>query len=353
MMPFRPLLSFAASAVLLACLAQGAAAQYGPGGYRGDPNADPAYDPREGRTYQRTPLPYERSPYDRGPIAQEPLPAPNYGPRPAYGAPAYPPYANRGPADDDAYDPQQGYNPHQGYPAQQGALPQTGYGAQDSFGARRYEPGPAVTGGVIRPPVDIVPGGRPGTLASLPVEDQPETGEPKELPAQFKRQTVPYATKEPAGSIIIDTQNTYLYYVLGGGQAIRYGIGVGRDGFTWAGVEKISRLAEWPDWHPPAEMIERQPYLPRFMAGGPGNPLGARALYLGKTVYRIHGTNQPSTIGQFVSSGCIRLLNEDVEDLYTRVKVGTKVVVLPGSAPAQAGVPGPVTPTASNAPVVR
>ena len=118
--------------------------------------------------------------------------------------------------------------------------------------------------------------------------------------------------------------------MLGGGRAIRYGVRVGRDGFTWNGVQKISRKAEWPDWHPPPEMIDRQPYLPRFMAGGPGNPLGARAMYLGNTVYRIHGTNQPSTIGKFVSSGCIGMLNEDVSDLFDRVKVGTRVVVLPG-----------------------
>ena len=128
--------------------------------------------------------------------------------------------------------------------------------------------------------------------------------------------------------------------MLGGGRAIRYGVRVGRDGFTWNGVQKITRKAEWPDWHPPTEMIERQPYLPRFMAGGPGNPLGARAMYLGSTVYRIHGTNQPSTIGKFVSSGCIGMLNEDVSDLFERVKVGTRVVVLPGR-PA-AGTPQPL-----------
>ena len=145
-----------------------------------------------------------------------------------------------------------------------------------------------------------------------------------------------YQTREPAGTIIIDTPNTYLYLVLGNGKAMRYGIGVGREGFTWSGAERVSRMAEWPDWHPPVEMIERQPYLPRFMAGGEGNPLGARALYLGKTLYRIHGTNQPSTIGTFVSSGCIRLTNEDVSDLYTRVQVGTRVVVLPGRPPATA-----------------
>ncbi len=123
--------------------------------------------------------------------------------------------------------------------------------------------------------------------------------------------------------------------MLGGGRAIRYGVRVGRDGFTWTGVQKITRKAEWPDWHPPAEMIERQPYLPRFMAGGDGNPLGARAMYLGNTVYRIHGTNQPSTIGKFVSSGCIGMLNEDVTDLFDRVKVGTRVVVLPGGKPPE------------------
>ena len=176
--------------------------------------------------------------------------------------------------------------------------------------------------------------GRPNTVAALPAEDQPEE-DPKELPPQFKRQTVPYATKEPVGTIIIDTNSTYLYYVLGGGNAIRYGIGVGREGFTWSGAEKVSRMAEWPDWHPPAEMIERQPYLPRFMAGGDGNPLGARALYLGKTIYRIHGTNQPSTIGKFVSSGCIRMLNEDAEDL---VFAGQSGYSRSGAAGRRAGV---------------
>ena len=149
------------------------------------------------------------------------------------------------------------------------------------------------------------------------------------MPERFRRQTVAYNTTEAPGTIIIDTPNTYLYYVLGGGRAIRYGIGVGREGFTWAGVQSIARKQEWPDWNPPAEMIARQPYLPRFMAGGPGNPLGARAMYLGNSLYRIHGTNAPSTIGQRVSSGCIRLTNENVIDLFNRVSVGTKVVVLP------------------------
>jgi lipoprotein-anchoring transpeptidase ErfK/SrfK len=152
------------------------------------------------------------------------------------------------------------------------------------------------------------------------------------LAPRLRRQVVSYPTREAPGTIVVDTPNTYLYLVLGGGQAVRYGIGVGREGFTWSGVETISRTAEWPDWFPPAEMIARQPYLPRFMAGGPGNPLGARALYLGNSAYRIHGTNDPTTIGHQVSSGCIRLTNEDVADLFSRVRVGTKVVVLPQSS---------------------
>jgi lipoprotein-anchoring transpeptidase ErfK/SrfK len=172
--------------------------------------------------------------------------------------------------------------------------------------------------------------------ATLPPEVRAETGPTKEVPPQFRRTLIDYYTTEPRGTIVIDTLNTYLYLVLGDGRALRYGIGVGREGFTWSGIERVSRQAEWPDWNPPEQMIERQPYLPRFMAGGEGNPLGARALYLGDTLYRIHGTNQPSTIGTFVSSGCIRLTNEDIIDLYKRVKVGTRVVVLPSTAAAAA-----------------
>ena len=153
------------------------------------------------------------------------------------------------------------------------------------------------------------------------------------LPERLRRATVAFDTREAPGTIVIDTGNTVLYYVLGQSRAIRYGVGVGRDGFTWSGVQTISRKAEWPDWHPPAEMVARQPYLPRFMAGGPGNPLGARAMYLGSSQYRIHGTNDPSTIGKFVSSGCIRLTNEDVTDLFSRVNIGTRVVVLPKNTP--------------------
>jgi lipoprotein-anchoring transpeptidase ErfK/SrfK len=152
-------------------------------------------------------------------------------------------------------------------------------------------------------------------------------GSSSALPERLRRAVVNINSREAPGTVIIDTGNTALYYVLGQGRAIRYGVGVGREGFTWAGTQTISRKAEWPDWHPPAEMIARQPYLPRFMAGGPGNPLGARAMYLGTTVYRIHGTNRPDTIGTKVSSGCFRLVNSDVADLYGRVPVGTKVVV--------------------------
>jgi lipoprotein-anchoring transpeptidase ErfK/SrfK len=172
----------------------------------------------------------------------------------------------------------------------------------------------------------------PQTEAAPPPQSMPQVQEEDRsagLPARLKRQVVSYPTHEAPGTVIIDTPHTYLYYVLGGGQAIRYGIGVGREGFTWSGTQTITKKAEWPDWTPPPEMIARQPYLPRQMAGGPGNPLGARAMYLGGTVYRIHGTNAPETIGTHVSSGCLRLTNEDVMDLYSRVNVGTKVIVMP------------------------
>jgi lipoprotein-anchoring transpeptidase ErfK/SrfK len=175
---------------------------------------------------------------------------------------------------------------------------------------------------------------------------------PGELPAQLRRQVVSYASTEPPGTIVVDTPNTYLYFVLGGGKAIRYGIGVGREGFTWSGVKNIERKAEWPDWVPPPEMIRRQPYLPRWVAGGSQNPLGARAMYIGGTIYRIHGTNQPDTIGHRVSSGCIRMVNEDVIDLYGRVHVGTKVVVLnsPRRSPAMANAQAPAYAYAPAAP---
>jgi hypothetical protein len=147
------------------------------------------------------------------------------------------------------------------------------------------------------------------------------------LSPELQRQLVYFRSNEPPGTIIVHTSERFLYVVQGNGRALRYGIGVGRDGFQWQGQLKITRKMEWPDWTPPEEMIDRQPYLPRWMAGGPDNPLGARALYLGNTVYRIHGTNQPQTIGTQVSSGCFRLVNPDVIDLYERTPIGTKVVV--------------------------
>jgi lipoprotein-anchoring transpeptidase ErfK/SrfK len=167
-----------------------------------------------------------------------------------------------------------------------------------------------------------------GRYQEMKVEDQPGyIPESEEVPAAFRRQPVFFRTTEPAGTIVVHTSERFMYLVQGNNRALRYGIGVGREGFQWQGLLRISRKAEWPDWTPPQEMIARQPYLPRWMAGGPGNPMGARALYLGGTVYRIHGTNQPHTIGHAVSSGCFRLVNNDVIDLYDRVPVGTKVVI--------------------------
>ncbi|WLA81363.1 L,D-transpeptidase [Bradyrhizobium elkanii] len=230
-------------------------------------------------------------------------------------------------------------------------VPAAGVSYGDDRGGMR--PPEGVTGAVPQQQAPVDANGKPVQIAALPPDEQPEDA-PAQLPPNLRRQEVSFATKEPAGTIVVDTSNTYLYYILGNGRAVRYGVRVGRDGFTWTGVQKITRKAEWPDWHPPTEMIERQPYLPRFMAGGPGNPLGARAMYLGSTVYRIHGTNQPSTIGKFVSSGCIGMLNEDVSDLFERAKVGTRVVVLPGGPPpgtatASAAPANPMAPSAAQA----
>jgi lipoprotein-anchoring transpeptidase ErfK/SrfK len=161
------------------------------------------------------------------------------------------------------------------------------------------------------------PGDQPGLVADDSYELDPE----------WQKQMVLYRTTEAPGTIIVSTAERHLYLIQPGGRALRYGIGVGRDGFQWQGLVTITNKKEWPDWTPPPEMIARQPYLPRFMAGGPGNPLGARAMYLGATVYRIHGTNRPDTIGTKVSSGCFRLVNADVSDLYARVPLGTKVII--------------------------
>src|SRR5271167_4918888 len=315
------------------------------------------YDPRYGRPMVAPPV-YT----DRGPILSPD--DPRYG-RPAGAPPLYtgpilspddPRYGRRDPppviyGDRPAGPPQQAYGDNR--------IPGSGivYPDEDNRGLRPPAavglPPVNITGSVQQQPPGVQspgaqpqqgPDGRPMVLSALPPEEQPDAA-PVNLPPKLRRQEVHFVTKEPPGTLIVDTPNTYLYYVLGNSRAIRYGVRVGRDGFTWTGVQKISRKAEWPDWHPPPEMIDRQPYLPRFMAGGPGNPLGARAMYLGNTVYRIHGTNQPSTIGKFVSSGCIGMLNEDVSDLFDRVKVGTRVVVMPGNPPAALAsaqaVPGP------------
>jgi lipoprotein-anchoring transpeptidase ErfK/SrfK len=282
-------------------------------------------DPRYGRPDRTRPLYSDRA------VPTGPILSPD---DPRYGRPDGPPsviYSDRG-------YPDRGY-PDRGNPDMRAPGPNGDPGLRPPEGIGA--PAANSVTGTVQPPIGA--DGRPMVLSALPPEEQPEAG-PAQLAPKLRRQEVAFATKEPAGTLIVDTPNTYLYYVLGGGRAIRYGVRVGRDGFTWTGVQKISRKAEWPDWHPPTEMIDRQPYLPRFMAGGPGNPLGARAMYLGSTVYRIHGTNQPSTIGQFVSSGCIGMLNEDVSDLFDRVKVGTRVVVLPGGPP-----PGTTTASAASA----
>lgn len=386
---------FVASALttLAAFFASAASAQFLPppysypqGGYRGVPGqdgvmrADPDDDlddvqPRASEGHRYGTGPYDRDaaapyPYDprarRDPAYERRHPSDPQPYDPRYGRPIGPaPGANPSPNYDSNYSSNSGYATPRPYGHYGDRGPDSGYATRPTDAPTSLQqnqdaqprPPAAIPPRQAFPPFpnifapqpqhqqqQVQPGqpARPNTVAALPVEDQPEEN-PKELPAHFKRQIVPYASKEPAGTLIIDTNSTYLYYVQGGGTAIRYGIGVGREGFTWSGAEKVSRMAEWPDWHPPSEMIERQPYLPRFMAGGDGNPLGARALYLGKTIYRIHGTNQPSTIGKFVSSGCIRMLNEDVEDLYARVKVGTRVVVLPGGAPASASSAVPIT----------
>jgi lipoprotein-anchoring transpeptidase ErfK/SrfK len=173
-----------------------------------------------------------------------------------------------------------------------------------------------LTGGALRQPQMATP----IATEQAEVETEPEP--------QFRRQEVDYTGREAPGTIVVDTPDRFLFLVEPHGKALRYGIGVGRPGFEWSGVKRISRKSEWPDWAPPAQMMLRRPDLPRHMAGGPDNPLGARALYLGSSLYRIHGTNEPSTIGHNVSSGCIRMMNEDVIDLYDRVPIGTTVVVL-------------------------
>jgi lipoprotein-anchoring transpeptidase ErfK/SrfK len=178
-------------------------------------------------------------------------------------------------------------------------------------------------------------GAIPPAQEMLQVDDEPGRVSSAEVvisEGPYARQMVFFRSNEPPGTLVIHTSERFVYVVQGNNRALRYGIGVGREGFQWAGLVRVSRKAEWPDWRPPPEMIARQPYLPRFMAGGSGNPMGARALYLGSTVFRIHGTNQPETIGHAISSGCFRLANGDIIDLYERVPLGTKVVVRHGAS---------------------
>ena len=225
-------------------------------------------------------------------------PAPTYAvPAPAYAAPLYPPAA----------------------PAYAATVPRAATRGLPRSGLPEYAPDqpPAYFGGPQSMATPLVPVPQLSAYAPAPSIDP-----------TFLRQQVAYAGREHPGTVVIDTPHKFLYLVGGGGQALRYGIGVGRPGFTWAGIKAISRKAEWPDWTPPRAMLARRPDLPRHMAGGEGNPLGARALYLGSSEYRIHGTNEPMTIGTNVSSGCIRMMNRDVIDLYGRVGVGTRVIVL-------------------------
>ncbi|MFZ1892489.1 MAG: L,D-transpeptidase, partial [Rhodoplanes sp.] len=312
-------------AIGLAAFAAPASAQSFPPGpysapdpYRGAP-MDDGYDGPGGAdpTYEAQPLP------PPGVAAEPAVPAPP--PATSYRNPTAYPADRPGPAPRGDYvtGANSGWEPIR--PPGDISAPRAN-GPYAAPAAPTSPPADAPTGAIVVPKTSPAS----NAYAAFPPDYRPEEGKPKQLSPHLQRQIVTYPTPEPAGTIIVDTPNTFLYLVLGDGKAMRYGIGVGREGFTWSGVERVSKMAEWPDWHPPPEMIERQPYLPRFMAGGESSPLGARALYLGKSIYRIHGTNQPSTIGTFVSSGCIRLTNADIEDLYRRVTVGTRVVVLAG-----------------------
>jgi len=332
----RICISLVAIVLALAGWTGTAGAQYYP------PPPAPSYQP-----YPPPPPPYAPQTYSSAALPPPGAAVPSAASAAPYGAYGQPPYP--GQAESQAYPPP----PNRPYFAPDNRFPPQpappGFRPPADIGGSQGSPDvtgtiPSPGAGAAGPPSD------PTVVAALPPEDQPEQGPPQQVARRFERQLVDYPTRQPAGTIIVDTPNTYLYLVMGHGKALRYGIGVGREGFTWTGTERISRMKEWPDWFPPKEMIDRQPYLPRFMAGGESNPLGARALYLGNTLYRIHGTNQPSTIGTFVSSGCIRLTNANIEDLYNRVQVGTRVVVLPGTPPNTASAQAPAT---SQAPASR
>ncbi|MFY9894513.1 MAG: L,D-transpeptidase family protein [Xanthobacteraceae bacterium] len=216
------------------------------------------------------------------------------------------------------------------YQASQSGPPASAPQPRGLFQSLQWAPGPPSPADQAAPQYD------PSAAPQQSAANDPAAGYPSSgighmahaVDPQFDRKLVAYQGAEKPGTIIIDTPHYFLYLVEEGGKALRYGIGVGRPGFTWSGVKEISAMREWPDWRPPDDMLRRRPDLPRYMAGGPDNPLGARALYLGSTLYRIHGSNEPWTIGTQVSSGCIRMRNDDVTDLYGRVKVGTKVVVM-------------------------
>ncbi|AWN49997.1 hypothetical protein DK419_11415 [Methylobacterium terrae] len=263
---------------------------------------------------------YRQAAYAPAPAA---YPPDAYGQRPAYARTAG--YAAAGPS-----GAQVGYAPvapgaalHSGDPVPAQAYPAQSYSGQ-SYSSQAY-PSQAYSSQAYAPDPFETPRARP---ASLPVPEAREEGIGRAMDPRFQRQEVAYDGGQRPGTIVIDTPSRFLYLVQPGGRALRYGIGVGRPGFTWSGMKTVSAKREWPDWTPPAEMLRRRPDLPRHMAGGPANPLGARALYLGSSLYRIHGTNEPHTIGQSVSSGCIRMMNEDVTDLYERVPVGARVQVI-------------------------
>ncbi|WP_438823056.1 L,D-transpeptidase family protein [Methylobacterium frigidaeris] len=234
----------------------------------------------------------------------------------------------------DAYGPRPAYARTTGYAAAGTSGAQVGYApvapgaalhSGDPVPAQVYQPQvyqPQATQAYAPDPFEA-PRGRPA-----PMPEAREEGIGRAMDPRFQRQEVAYDGGQRPGTVVIDTPSRFLYLVQPGGRALRYGIGVGRPGFTWSGMKTVSAKREWPDWTPPAEMLRRRPDLPRHMAGGPANPLGARALYLGSSLYRIHGTNEPHTIGQSVSSGCIRMMNEDVMDLYERVPVGARVMVI-------------------------
>jgi lipoprotein-anchoring transpeptidase ErfK/SrfK len=310
--------------------------------------------------YPPTPVYYQQVPVLQQGVYQQPAPA-YYQQAPAQRALAPQPapvYYQQPPAQ-RALAPQPAPVYYEQPPAQQALAPQPAptY-SQPSPSLQPSSNGPQYTGSVPAPLVrgfqpapasfQTVPASQQG--AYQPATQYPQQAPPRQLafgyPApvyapstsgdmaqplsdpRYERQVADYQGNEQPGTVIIDTPHFFLYLVMGGGKALRYGIGVGRPGFTWAGVKQISAMREWPDWYPPVEMIARRPDLPRYMPGGPDNPLGARALYLGSTLYRIHGSNEPWSIGTQVSSGCIRLRNTDIIDLYGRVKVGTKVVVM-------------------------